>query len=698
MRKTAIFLILTSISTSWLHAQEAKHVQLGEVQVETSQVINKPDGQLILPSKLQKESSPNGYSLLAKLALPSIRVDEVMHSITALNGQGEVQIRINGALASREDLMALDPKSVKNVNFINNPALRYGSDVAFVIDVRTARRNAGYTLGVHLQHALTTRLGNGTAFGRLNNGKSEFGISYSANYRDFRGNREHECANYQLNDGSIHRIEREDVESRSHNMQHSVELKYSWSDVDSRVFQASLSGEIDRSPGDFTRRIITDGSKRYWGESRSKSHSFRPVVDLYFNSPLGAHQSIVANVVGTHIATGSDSFNDEGMPYGYHVDGNMWSVLSEAIYENRLKPFTLSLGFKHHFKHTRNEYSQSVEALTMMKNQSYYLFGELKGTFGKFTYMAGLGVSNDWYHQGKNRYSYWLFRPKFTTAYAFSPAWTMKYDFETYRHVSKIAMINDTRIRLNSMEWTVGNPNLKPGRVVTNRLGLTFVKKGIFSQLDVEYRANPHSNMALYQRSSDNQFYYTQRNQKGISMFYVRNTTQYSILPDKLVLSAYGGFYRFFNRGDNYTHFMSAWNGGCSVQAYLGKFTVTANADNGWKFVEGETLGKQGAAIYFTCSYRMEHGNVSLFVQHPFNSNPRLYYSEVLNEHVKKQISTHGTDYGNMVSLSFSVKLNRGNKYRDIEKKLQNQDNQTGILSYKENKSGRQVTCLPLCL
>lgn len=160
----------------------------------------------------------------------------------------------------------------------------------------------------------------------------------------------------------------------------------------------------------------------------------------------------------------------------------------------------------------------------------------------------------------------------------------------------------------------------------------------------------------------------------------MRNTTQYSILPDKLVLSAYGGFYRFFNRGDNYTHFMSAWNVGGSVQAYLGKFTVTANADNGWKFVEGEALGKQGAAIYFTCSYRMEHGNVSLFVQHPFNSNPRLYYSEVLNEHVKKQISTHGTDYGNMVSLSFSVKLNRGNKYRDIEKKLQNQDNQTGIL------------------
>ena len=36
---------------------------------------------------------------------------------------------------------------------------------------------------------------------------------------------------------------------------------------------------------------------------------------------------------------------------------------------------------------------------------------------------------------------------------------------------------------------------------------------------------------------------------------------------------------------------------GCSLQAYLGRWTLGAYADNGWNFIEGEHRGHQALAI-----------------------------------------------------------------------------------------------------
>jgi hypothetical protein len=33
-------------------------------------------------------------------------------------------------------------------------------------------------------------------------------------------------------------------------------------------------------------------------------------------------------------------------------------------------------------------------------------------------------------------------------------------------------MISDTKIRQNSMEWTVGNPNIEPNRVIKHQVML----------------------------------------------------------------------------------------------------------------------------------------------------------------------------------------------------------------------------------
>ena len=72
------------------HQSSEKTVTLDEVTVKGARTIQKVDGQWIYPTKQQIENSANGYSLLAKLTLPHIRVDEAMNSITALTNLGTV--------------------------------------------------------------------------------------------------------------------------------------------------------------------------------------------------------------------------------------------------------------------------------------------------------------------------------------------------------------------------------------------------------------------------------------------------------------------------------------------------------------------------------------------------------------------------------------------------------------------------------
>jgi hypothetical protein len=186
--------------------------------------------------------------------------------------------------------------------------------------------------------------------------------------------------------------------------------------------------------------------------------------------------------------------------------------------------------------------------------------------------------------------------------------------------------------------------------------------------------------MASYTRTADDQFYYTQKNQHGVNMLFLRNSSTYDILPEKLSVSVNGGIFRFFNRGDNYSHYLTAYSYGGSLQAYLGKWTLTFNADNGWKFMEGETWDRQGSATYLTCSYHLGNCDISLYWQHPFENNPKLNYAELVNKNIRKKMVMYGTDYGNGLTIGFSWRLNRGRKYRDIQKKLKNSDTQTGIL------------------
>lgn len=633
---------------------EEKTITLGEVVVKAAKVVNKMDGMELYPTEVQKKSSTNGYEILQKLSLPNIKIDAASHQVSAADNKGEVQVRINGIVVGRQEMLSLDPKSIARIDFINNPGVRYGDNIAYVIDITTRRADNGYTIGTDITATLTSRQGDGTAYGKWNKGKNELSLSYDFNGYKLKGMRNEERADYTLNDGNIYTISRNDIATQRKQLGHDIKLTYNWMDSTACVFQASLSGSFYRTPDNYNIKDISDGDNHYTATSRESGNNSSPVADLYFFRQLTPRQSITANAVGTYISTKSSNYYDEGTPYLYDVNGKSASILSEIIYENRLKPFTLSTGLNYRFKYIKNDYTGDAAALTPINNSTTYAFGEIKGMIRAWQYSFGAGASYIHYRQDTHSYNYWTFRPKVNLAYDLMQGMQLSYSFQMSDRVSRIAMINDATIRNNSMEWTIGNPNLKPNRDLEHTMQLAY--------------------------NNDNRFIYTQINQKAIDVLQSYGYASYWIVPEKLQVTAYGGLYRCFNFGNNYTHCYTSWFYASNIVAYLGKFTLVAVADNGNRFLEGENKGYNGGITALQASYKLHNWQFKLTWMSPFTPRYKQYESEILNRNLHKHAVGFDKDCGNRLTLNIAWRISQGKKRQAAEKTINLNDTDNGII------------------
>ena len=678
-RLATISIILTSAFCAYAQNVD-KTVTLDEVTVKAAKVVNKPDGMIVYPTDAQKQASNNGYSILEKLTLANIRIDNINHTITAIDNRGSVQLRVNGIVVGKQEMLALNPKDIAKIDFINNPGVRYDESIGYVIDIVTRRSESGYTIGTDVTSALTTLQGDGSVYGKWNRGKSEWSLSYDVSGYKNKGEKSKQLSQYTLTDGSIYTIERNDVESLSTVIAHDTKLTYNWSDSTATVFQTSLSGAFNNTPGNYNIKDITDGSRQYQATSREHNKSLSPVLDIYFFRQLTPRQSITANAVGTYISTQTGSYYDERTPYQYDVDGKTASLLTEVIYENRLKPFTLSTGLNYSYKHTKNDYLGDASALTKTNNNRLYAFAEIKGMLQPLHYTLGAGASYIHYTQNGHRYNFWTFHPKASLTYQINKSMQLSYTYRMQDVVSRIAMTSDAMVRTNSMEWTVGNPDLKPSHVMEHRLQFSYNTNRLQTFVDGYYKQCLKSNMAHYERTDDNKFIYTQINQKEIDVLDAMAYVGYWLLPERLQIAAYGGVNRCFNYGNDYTHCYTSWYYVGSITAYLGKFTLQGYIDNGNRFLEGESKGYNGAYSVLKAAYSWRDWQFSLSWANPFKSNYKSYENELLNRNLYKHTIGYSKDSGNLVTLNVSWRLSRGSKHKSAEKKINLRDTDNGII------------------
>ena len=130
--------------------------ELNEIVVQAPKVIRKADMDVYHPSKSAVDNAKNGMQLLRNLMIPTLTVNDALGSISAA-GQS-VQVRINGRVATINQVKALLPETIKRVEWIDNPGLRYNG-ARYVLNFIVANPTLGGSLLAQGHQALNVGRG-----------------------------------------------------------------------------------------------------------------------------------------------------------------------------------------------------------------------------------------------------------------------------------------------------------------------------------------------------------------------------------------------------------------------------------------------------------------------------------------------------------------------------------------------------------
>lgn len=659
-------------------------LSLNEVVVKGERTVNRDNTLHLLPTKEQKEASTTGYGLLSRLALPLVTVNEVTKTISVPPNMGQLQMRINDIVADKHDLTSLDPKTVRRVDFLQNPGARYGMDVDYVINIITEKPESGYTVGAELMQTLISMRSNGEAFAKLNRGKSEFGVNYSFGFSDMKKQEYEETVDYLMPDNSVFTMQRTDNDWRTRQVSHDLQLQYTLADTSRYTLQATVGGTLSRIPRNMRTRTEVSGGVEETLPMRSTDDTKTALADLYFNYNLTKRQSLTVNASGSYTASDYDYSYGGSSPYAYTSASKARTMFAETVYENRLRPFTLSAGATFDYNFTGVDYHGDTEAHNSILTQGVYMFAQIKGRLANLSYTVGTGASYRHYRQGSQRNDYWLWRPELQLSWSPWRPFRLSYNVSMTQKPPRLAYLGDATVRNNTLEFTAGNPALRPNKVIEQSITASLQLPSLYTQIMTAYRKSPDCTMPKIERMTADDgstyFLFTRTNQPAVNLFYVNNYTRYDVLPGKLSLNFMGGLYRCFNFGDDYTHHSSAFNWSAGADAYLGRLSLSAYVDNGWNFLEGETKNRQATVYYLTASYRLGDFNVSLFWQHCFQNRVKMNDAELLNRYVHKTMRMYSGDLGNMLTLSLTWRLSRGREHKSVNRNAVKRGGDTGII------------------
>ena len=686
MKSTLIIVLLTMWTSPGLKAQTDvpnDSVQLEEVVIKGARVVNRTDGKLIFPSEEMTESASSGYTLLKMLPLPNVKVDDINETVSAANSlMGNVQVRINDVEATTADIQSMQPKEVEKVELIDRPGVRYGENVGIVLNIITRKVTSGYVVGASGTLVPKADMVKGNAYTKNNSGNNELSLNYSGYYRHSNGMNEVEHAEYLMADNKYSKVERNTNDIINRNTMHDIQARYSWINADGSAFLTTLSTSIDNNPRDFRTTDVAYSDGRNTSETIDNSEkTISPLLDLYFKTQLGKSQSLVANATGSYTHTDyAYLFITDDKSFGYNTLGKTWSLKSEAMYENRMKPFTLSAGLRYAQKYIDNDYSGDATLVSQIHSSNIYAFSQIQGSLWKIGYMVGLGLSHEYYRQGETRYDRVWLRPKLNLSLPLSQHIRLNYTLTSAPASSKLQNMSGMSIITNDMEYSEGNPKLIMARRDDHTLTLSYQSPRLYTQLMTFFRHNAHPAMQHVYRTEDDRFVKTFLKGRRIDLLMLQSYTNYDIIPQHLNAYVSAEMLNIWNDGQNYSHRLTSFNFNIGLTAWLGNWTIMATMDNGYHFMENEYESRNIFSDFVSVSYKYKNITAGLFCQNLFKRNAKIEEVENHNRLAHKLLIAHNHNTSSAIGIKLTWKLSEGRNFKGIDRDTNSlKDTETGV-------------------
>ena len=666
---------------------------LGEVSVTANATIQKADRQIVYPSQQQLKMSTSGYDLINRLMLPNLWVNPIENKISTVGG-GSVELRINDVKANTQEVLALNPKEVERIEYIDDPGARYANtSVEAVINYVVKRRSSGVSGGFSTTNSFTTGFGNNSVFLNANTGKSQFGVNYYISYRDYDERYAVGTEQYTFPDGTEINRRTEGICVPFGYVSQNIQASYNLTEPDKYVFNVVFKNTMfDTDKQNFRDRIIEKGKPDLINDTHITDHSNTPSLDLYFSYQLPNNQSIAANIVGTHINTDYMYRNQEYeheddilSTYAYGTDGKKYSLIGEALYKKEWDNTTLTAGFKGNVASTKNIYMGDNDQTLHMHDDMQYGYVQLAGKWKKWNYRLGAGVSRHTYRQADNEFDYVAFRPSVSLTYNLFKGASLRYTLSVTPYAPSLSQLSDIPQQSSNLEINRGNKDLKVNQGYNNWLIFNWNMKRVNLQWRAQYlyRDKPilRTIRAVQDEEGRYMVEYAPINWDYRERVATRLTLGWKIIPDVLNLSVYGGVHWNKSVGDGYNHEYSAWEGGGSLSASLGKFSLMAGTSIRTKSMAGVYVDYGENDGYIQLNYTHKSLSVGASWYYPFTSEGWSAGTRTMpNRYLNFNRWTYIKDNGNMLSIDLSWRFSSGRKHQAGRKTLSNSDSDSGIV------------------
>ena len=676
--------------------------ELGEVVVESDAVIQKVDRQILLPNKEQLGASSDGMSLLQNLQIPRIVVNHADNTVKTLANQ-DVQLRINGIEASNSEVMAINPKDVIRIEYHDQPGVRFNGAAA-VINYIVKHRDTGGNLMLNASNGVTMPgWGEYHLSGKVNFGKSSFSLLTHYSPRDIYWTRTN-AETYNFSTGTIENREvgeptRENREvgepTRFKGNPVNLGLTYNWTNGEKNMLQIALRDFMNFTPHSKTNRdsYLYQGTDSFAIHDHESSKSISPSLDIYYQHNLPNNNHLYFDLVGTYINSSNDR-RFEQTPLGEtvadttdvtsRVRGNKYSLIGEAIYEKDWENIALTVGVRHNQQWMENTYLGSASATVNMTTAETYAFAEVQQRVKQFSYAVGIGAMHTYIEQAGKKQSNWIARPQLTMSYDFGKGVFWKYKGYVSGYQPSLSAMSDVAQQIDKYQIRQGNPNLKPVMFVANEMQLSWQSKHVNLNIWANYSYDHKPIMdETFEQLIDGQSYAvrTYANHRGFHRLQVAPSVQVRVLNNSLIFTVAPFANYYVSLGNSYTH--KHFNPGVRA-SIMGMYKgwqffgeVTTRYNNLW----GETLEYGEFYHHIGLGYNADKWGFRAMLMNPFSVKGYSIETKDLSALAPNTQHAEMRDFRQMLILNFHCNLDFGTQRRENGKRINNEDNENGILS-----------------
>lgn len=549
--------------------------ELHEIVIEAPKVIRKADMDVYHPSKSAVDNSKNGLQLLNNLMIPTLTVSDALGTIQAA-GQS-VQVRINGRESSIEQVRALLPETIKRIEWIDNPGLRYNG-ATHVLNFIVSNPTAGGSLQATARPALNTPWGFYMADLKLNRGHSQW--EAGGNFKltnKIKSHRDY-TETFTYPDGtSLTR----DESSRGGSLDNSQAYEwasYSYIKPDTTVFIAQVGLQQNITDRWLYRGLLSlsNGADDIDLTDVHGNTGNTPSLSLYWQQDFRNRQTFVVNFNSSFYFGRSYSDYIERLPTSptdpitdihTNIKDRNQAYAIEADYIKDWENSRLTAGASYTANRNRSQYTNLDNSIFHQRQDKVYFFAEYFHRFGKWTATAGIGAQyTDFLFKESDRGNHsWSPRPQATITYSLNQNHNFRLNFTSWQTAPSLAETNIVPQQLDGFQWRVGNQKLKTSDsyMLTFRYG--FNLPHVNGTFGVRAFTSPNAITPLLYWDNE-RLITTYENSRGLQNLSFFLAPQIEIIPDWLMASGYVQYRMERMRGTGYSLHNNAWSGNVSVQ------------------------------------------------------------------------------------------------------------------------------------